>query len=1019
MSCNSLPRLFVTSTIFAIGLVGFGVPAALAAVQNGIPNRINAPVSADSQTAIPESVHPRARVATDLGPAPANTKLQGMSIRFSMTADQTAALDQLLADLQDPSSPRYHQWLTPAQFAAQFGLSSPDIAKVTAWLKSQGFTVTGVAQGGTFVTFDGTIAQAQAAFATSIHSLSVNGETHFANITNAQVPSAFAGVVSGVTGLHDFLLKPRVRANVVKPDFTSSVSSSHYLAPGDLYAIYDMNPLLTAGINGTGVTIAVTGQVQVLLSDVTAFRSASGLSVNLPTPTAACTGTPAVCTAAAAANNCSASTSSNCPSPNLDDLAESSLDVEWSGAMAPAATVLYVNGRDILANSMTYAIDSNLAPIITISYGNCEAGWGATELNLLNQLFKQANAQGQTIMAATADVGATDCDNGASAIEGLTVDFPASSPYVTGMGGTMLNEGTALGATQYWSSPDTTFVAGTAVPAADVSAKGYMPEAVWNEDQPGFFFSASGGGASAFFAKPAWQNENAPGMGITGIVVTPDATRDLPDISLTAASSHDPFLYCAQGSCVSGFRTAAGNLTVAGGTSFDSQLFGGMLALIEQKVNATSLKKGLGNINPTLYALGNSATYYNPTSTSVFHDITTGNNSNPCTAGTPNCPYGGTIGYNAVTGYDFATGWGSVDLNNLANDWNLVTPNGLGTIGSNIPNISSTALAASSTSVAAGTSVTLTATVTGFTITSALYTTLTPTAGPTPTGSVQFLVNNVVVGSGTLNASGVATYTFVSSCSTLGQQNMTASYAGSTTYAGSIGPAIAAAQAGAGISSNGSVVTTPLIVNVTAGTTCPYYSLTPTTASVGVAAGATIPASTITVAPINGFVGTVTFAASSSTTSGYVPILSFNPATITFTSANNTVSQTTTLTLSGITANLRMPSMPGQVDSGTMLAQHSTHKMPWYAAGSGVTIASLLLLVLPRKRRLGGLLVLALSIAMVGGASGCGGSSQAGPPATTPNSIYAGTYVINVIGTYTSSGGQVTKNSTVVTYSIN
>jgi subtilase family serine protease len=1000
MSCNSLPRLFVTSTIFVIGLAGFGVPAASAAVQNAIANRINAPVSADRPTAIPESVHPRTRVATDLGPAPANTKLQGMSIRFNMTADQTAALDQLLADLQDPSSPRYHQWLTPAQFAAQFGLSSTDIAKVTAWLKGQGFTVTGVAQGGTFVTFDGTIAQAQAAFATSIHSLSVNGETHFANITNAQVPTAFAGVVSGVTGLHDFRLKPRVRASVVKPDFTSSVSSSHYLAPGDLYAIYDMNPLLTNGINGTGVTIAVTGQVQILLTDVTAFRSAAGLSTNLPTPTPVNGG-------AAATNNCSSSTSTNCPSPNLDDLAESSLDAEWSGAMAPSATVLYVNGPDILANSMTQAIDLNLAPIITISYGNCEAGWGSAELNILNQLFKQANAQGQTILAASADVGATDCDNGASAIEGLTVDFPASSPYVTGMGGTMFNEGNATGVTQYWNANSTSTVANAG------SAVGYIPEAVWNEDQPGSFFSAGGGGASAFFAKPAWQVENAPGM---SIVVTPDASRDLPDLSLTAAASHDPFLYCEQGSCASGFRTAAGNLTVAGGTSFDSQLFGGMLALVEQKIGGR-----IGNANPTIYALGNNAQYYNNTSTSVFHDITTGNNSNPCTAGTPTCPYGGTIGYNAAIGYDLATGWGSVDLNNLANAWKLVTPLGVGSLG---PNISSTALSAASTSVTAGSSVILTATVTGFTVSTA--NPLALVVGPTPAGTVQFLVNNVIVGSGTLNASGVATYTFVSSCSTLGQQNMTATYTGSTGgsgYAGSTGPALPVGEAGrtggAGISSNGSVVTTPLIVNVTAGTTCPYYNLTPTAASVGVAAGGTIPASTITVAPINGFVGTVTFAASSTTTSGYLPSLSFNPATITFTSANNTVSQTTTLTLSGITANLRMPSMPGQVDSGTMLAQHNIHKMPWYTAGSGVTIASLLLLVLPRKRRLGGLLVLALSIAIVGGASGCGGSSQAGPPATTANSIYAGTYVINVIGTYTSSGGQVTKNSTVVTYSIN
>ena len=1006
MPCTSLPRLLVTSAIFVIGLAGFGVPAASAAVQNSVADRIDTPVSDSIHVAIPESVHPRARVAADLGLAAANTRLQGMSIRFTMTAAQEAALDQLLVDLQDPSSPRYHQWLTPAQFAAQFGLSSGDIAKVTAWLTSQGFTVTGVAQGGTFVTFDGTVAQAQAAFATSIHSLSVNGETHFANITNAQVPSAFASVVAGITGLHDFRLKPRVRASVVKPEYTSSVSLSHYLAPGDIYAMYDMEPLLTAGTNGTGVTIAVTGQVQILLPDVTAFRSASGLSANLPTPTPANGG-------ALATNNCSASTSSNCPSPNLDDLGESSLDVEWSGAMAPSATVLYVNGQDIIANSMTQAVDQNLAPIVTISYGNCEAGWGSSVLNILNQLFKQANAQGQTILAASADVGATDCDNGSSAIEGLAVDFPASSPYVTGMGGTMLNEGSALGATTYWLGTDGTYIAGTAVPGATYSATGYIPETTWNEDSPGFFFSASGGGASAFFAKPAWQVETgAPGM--TTLVPT-DASRDVPDLALDAASVHDPYLFCAQGSCVSGFRTAAGNLTVAGGTSFDSQLFGGMLALVEQKIGGR-----IGNANPTIYALGNSAAYYNPTSTSVFHDITTGNNNNPCTAGTANCPYGGSIGYTASTGYDLATGWGSIDLNNLANAWKVVTPLGSGSLG---PNISATGLTASSTSVAAGASVTLTATVAGLTITSLPYTTLTTTPGPTPTGTVQFLVNNVIVGSDTLNASGVATYMFVTSCSTLGQQNTTAAYTGSTTYAGSTGPTLASGEAGtstgAGISSNGSVVTSPVIVSVSAGT-CPYYTLTPTTSSFTVASGGTIPAAPITVAPLNGFVGTVTFTASSTTTSGYLPSLSFNPASIIFNATNNTVSQTTTLTFSGITANLRMPNLPGQIDSGTMLARHSAGRTPWYAAGSGVTIASLLLLMLPRRRRLGGLLVLALSIAIIGGATGCGASSQAGPPTTTTNTNpYVGVYVVNIIGTYTSSTGTVLKNSTTVSYIIN
>ena len=239
MALHSLPRLLVTSA-FVVGILGIGVSPARAAVQN----RIAASANNSSPVAIAGSVHPYVRTSTDLGATAGNTRLEGMSIRFNMTSGQEAALDQLLADQQNPSSPRYHQWLTPTQFGAQFGMSSTDLAKVSSWLTSQGFAVTGVANGGTFITFNGTVAQAEAAFGTSIHNLSHNGETHFANVSNVQVPGAFASVVAAVTGLHDFRMKPRVHTELVKPDYTSSVSGNHYMAPGDLYTIYDMTPLM-------------------------------------------------------------------------------------------------------------------------------------------------------------------------------------------------------------------------------------------------------------------------------------------------------------------------------------------------------------------------------------------------------------------------------------------------------------------------------------------------------------------------------------------------------------------------------------------------------------------------------------------------------------------------------------------------------------------------------------------------------------------------------------------------------
>ncbi len=981
MHSTSLPRLLLATALGFASFAGIGVAAASAQVRD----RITAAVSNSLPIAIPNSVHPKAALGTDLGPAAGNTKLSGMSIRFNMSDAQQAALDKLLADQQDPTSSRYHQWLTPAQYDAQFGMSSDDLAKVSGWLRSQGFTVTGVANGGTFVTFDGTVAQAQSAFGTSIHNVKINGETHFANVTNISVPSAFSDAVAAVTGLHNFRLAPRVHTSVVKPDFTSSVTGTHFVAPGDIYAIYNMNSLLNNSINGTGITIAVTGQVDIYPADVTAFRSAAGLSTtNLPTTIHAGTdpGYP-VCT------SCSTGA-------NQSDLDESSIDVEWSGAMAPSATIDFVNGLDVINNAMTYAIDNNVAPIVTTSYGLCEAGWGSAELLALNALFKQANAQGQTVLAASADFGAADCDAGPSAIEGLTVDFPGSSPYVTSVGGTQFNEGSSTGTTQYWNSNSSSSTANAG------SAISYIPEAVWN-DEPGFdAFEGGGGGASAFFTKPAWQ---------VGTGVPVDGARDVPDLALDASDAHDTLLYCvnvAQGtSCTSGFRvgSSTGSLNPAGGTSFDSQIFGGMLALVEQKIGGR-----IGNANQTIYSLANNTAYYTPgmntTSlpTVVFNDVTTGNNSMPCTIGSPNCPNGGVIGFNAGAGYDQATGWGSVNVTNLANDWNLVTPLGIGTLGSNV---SVTILAATPSSATAGATITLTATVTG-------------TAG-TPTGTVQFVANNAALGSpvavtAASATSATASYSWVTSCSTLGQQVLSASYSGDSSYLGSKGPALTAG--GGALSSNGSVTNTPLEVQVTS-STCPNFTLAASSSTVTVAAGGTIPPVTITLTPVNNFTGTVTFSGTATSATGYAPVLTFSPSSVNVTSSSPV---TTSLTLSGIVANLRLPNSPGQTAPAIMLAQRRpASRTPWYFAGSGAAVASLLLIAFPRRRRLGGLLLVLLAVALIGSATGCS-SSQSSPPTTTTTSNsnpYAGNYTVTVIANYTSSTGQVTQQTATVLYTIN
>lgn len=948
MFCSLFRRPFVVAAVVLAGCV-----TSLPAV---VQSRISGNITNASRQAIPDSVHGKVRRGADLGQTAPATRLQGMTLRFSMTQAQSQALDQLLSDQQNPSSPRYHQWLTPAQYAAQFGVSSSDLAKITSWITGQGLTVDEVAKSGTFVRFSGTVAQVQTAFSTSIHNLSVNGVSHFANVTDATVPAPLASVVSGITGLHNFRLKPHLRSQTVtpsaRPDFTSSISGNHYMAPGDFYSIYNETPVLTNAINGSGVTIAVMGQIDILNTDIAAFRAASGLAANTPT-------VKVYVSDPGNGNRCSSSTTTNCPSPNLDDLDESSLDVEWAGATAPGASIIFVTSPDVIGDSLTDAVDNNLAPIMSISYGDCESSWGANELNTLNQLFRQANAQGITIVGPAGDEGATDCDySDVSATQGLAVDFPASSPYVTAMGGTMFNEGTATGGTSYWGSTNTSITAGSTVTNATTSALSYIPEAVWNENIAGATFSAGGGGPSGFFTKPAWQ------------VGTPaDASRDLPDLSLNSAASHDGYLYCVSGSCVNGtYRASDGqSLTVGGGTSFATPTFAGILALVEQKTGAR-----LGNVNPTIYALANSTAYYNNTQSSVFHDVTTGNNSSTCTAGTPNCPSGGVIGFNAGAGYDLATGWGSINVYNLVNAWNLVTPVGLTGTGSAVSN---TTLTATPTSVSAGATVTFSAVVSG--------------AAGTPTGTVQFLVNNTAVGSPVSLVSGAATYTYTTSCANIGQVIVAASYSGDATYAGS---------KYSGITNSGSSTVSPIKVTVSSGS-CPDFALTPASSSVIATTGT--PSTTITVNSTNGFAGTVTFTGSATETTSTAPTLVFSPASVSLASGGTA---TTTLTLSNITAALRKPALPLSAPRGGM---------PWYTTGSGVTLASLMLIVIPRRRRLGTLILVALSAALVVGSSGCSAGNGTVSGTTTSNT-QKGTYTVTVTASATASGQTTSHNTTIV-----
>ncbi|MEO6802019.1 MAG: protease pro-enzyme activation domain-containing protein [Granulicella sp.] len=898
----------------AVMIAGFSA-SSLAAVQN----RIAGNVRENSRAALVHTVAPRAVRSADLGAAPSSLPLQNMSMRFSMTDAQQAALSQLLIDQQNPASPRYHQWLTPQQFGTQFGLSAADLEKVSSWLTAQGFTVTSTAKSSTFITFSGTVGQAQQAFRTTIHNLSLDGERHMANLTEPTLPIAIAGVVSNISGLNNFRAKPRVQvrrqpANAVHPDNTVTTTNgvAHFIAPGDFYTIYNTAPLISNAINGAGITIAVMGQVDLnadAIADVAAFRAASGLAVN--PPTIKLYGTDPLGPTATA---CVSKT----PPDSCNDVDESLLDVEWSGAVAPAANIIFVNSTDVIGTSLVQAIDNNIAPIMTVSYGNCESAYAANEIASLNATFRQANVQGITIFGPSGDDGATDCDSGeTSATQGLAVDFPASSPYVTGVGGTMFNEGSGT----YWNTTNGTFGG---------SAKGYIPEAVWNETTIDLAsstpaFGAGGGGASIVFAKPTWQ---------TGPGVPNDFVRDVPDVSLSAAASHDGYLVCAFGSCTNGtyFQTS-GSFNVFGGTSAATPSFAGILALIEQQLGGGRL----GNINPTLYALAGGANY-----NSIFHDVMTGNNNSPCTANTPNCPNGGQIGFSAGPGYDQATGLGSVDASVLAHNW---TPGAPPTTG---------ALLAATTTITTTTTLPVTA---GGTVALSVQV-ASGAAGATPTGKVQIVVDGAANGTAVaLSSGGAASYSLSTTSLSSGTHTVSASYLGDTTYATSLG------------SMNIDVVSA----------TAPDFTLTPSISTISVAGGVTSTPITFTVTPKNGFVGTVAFS-SFGGISGQDQF-SVTPATL------NVGSGTTSVTIQYAIQPSQGALKNGQLQTGLAHSPHSSHT-PWYAVGSGSFLAGLLLLTVPRRRRWGALLAAILSVTAIG-ASGCGSSSSTVPATVVPSATGA------------------------------
>jgi subtilase family serine protease len=672
-----------------------------------VPQRIAGDLTTGPKVPLRGNVHGLARPEFDLGRADGSGLIEGITLSLRPSPAQQQDLNQFLAQLGDPHSKNFHKYLTPAQFGERFGMNQSDLDKITAWLQKEGFANISVANGRNQVSFDGTVGQIESVFAMEMHNYLVHGEVHLANAGEPSVPAALSGIVGSLWHIDDFSPKPRV---AVKPNLTSFVSGNHFLTPGDFAKIYDLGALYTAG--GSGQKIAVIGQSTVNASDLNNFRSAAGLPASTVTMTVA------------------GGTGTRCPG----DEGESDLDIEWSGGVAQNANITFVfaglgsgetcsNRANNIWNALNYVIQHNVAPFISTSYGFCESGLGqAFVVNTLQAELQQGQTQGQTLVAASGDSGAADCESSGStsATTGLAVDAPSSIPEATGAGGNefsgdiagTVNGTTAGPAPPYWA-------ASNAGSDAIVTALQYIPEIAWNDtlniNNTPPTLSATGGGASIFFAKPTWQ---------TGTGVPADGKRDVPDISLTTSQFHDPYLICSedtgssttQSTCTSGFRTGAGgNFSAVGGTSAAAPTFTAILALINQSLNNPGTT-GLAPVNPMLYSLA--AT--NPT---AFHDVTGGDNKVPCTAPSTNCPTGTTtIGFAAGTGYDQVTGLGSVDVTNLATAWAAA-----------LAQYTLSASALSPASVSAGNSTTATITV-------------APTTGSTFTGTINYACSGLPTG---------------------------------------------------------------------------------------------------------------------------------------------------------------------------------------------------------------------------------------------------------------------------------
>ncbi|HEX7817493.1 S53 family peptidase [Dyella sp.] len=677
--------------------------AVLADVHTAEAPRVTATVDSRAVTALANTHLALVARTPATGNVEDSLPMNHMQLVLKRSALRQKALDKLIADQHEPSSKKFHQWLTPAQFGQAFGADDADIAAVSSWLKSQGFTVNGVYPNKMQIDFSGTAGMVRQAFHTQESRYALGKETHIANTGDISVPVALQDVVTGVAGLNDFHPQPQhiapqtaqfdaashtfalpqqsaAKASFTKaslaglgPDAVPFTNGTRGFAPYDLVKMYGVDKLQSAGVTGKGITIAVVDVESMVPADWTNFVQQFNLGSYGGTFSQ-------VQPQATGFTNC---IDPNIAAPNTDFL-ETVLDAEWATAMAPGANLVVAtcdgsNSTNFFGGVVTAAtnlINGDSRPnIISASYGFGEQNVDAASKSAIDMMWAQADAEGISVFVSSGDSGANPSFNNA-VINGQGIDANSlgTSPNVTTVGGTDTADVLDGTTKKYF---------GSTLNAVYGSALSYVPEIPWNQscgndvaakslgfadsvsfckeaiifDPLSIYITSEGGsgGPSSVDAKPAWQRL------VRG--AAKDQSRDVPDVSLFAGSygAHSAVILCtAADPCLPNFT---GPTVLEGGTSLSAPMFAGIQALVDQGLSASGLPANQGNAAPTLYALA-AQEYGGPTGTApatldgcsadngtkgtakcVFHNVVRGGISTQCyqldsaTTPSPDCAF--------------------------------------------------------------------------------------------------------------------------------------------------------------------------------------------------------------------------------------------------------------------------------------------------------------------------------------------------------------------------------------------